>query len=176
MSETLRACPTPWCKHANRPPVLNGEMCKWVECPMCGVGGPIRDTKAKAIAAWNTRPTDTDEALKIDLAVFQEACEQRGQYMAERDIERLAHIETKKILTAADTDEALRAALEALNNYGCHSVSCANAGPDVPCHCGLEAAIAGAKEATTCRPPTGLGTQETLQADTSPTPILGEDQ
>ena len=38
------------------------------------------------------------------------------------------------------------------------------------------AVLADAKDATTCRPPTGLGTQETLQADTSQTPILGEDQ
>ena len=61
MSEQLKPCPNPWCRPLNTRMVkhrgwgiTNGEQ-YWVRCS-CGVCGPVKSTRAEAVAAWNTRP------------------------------------------------------------------------------------------------------------------------
>jgi hypothetical protein len=73
-------CPNPWCEAAERGPDfvpvirLHHFGDYRVVCTSCVTEGPLRQTKAEAIAAWNTRHqsrTDTlREAAKVRQAVF----------------------------------------------------------------------------------------------------------
>lgn len=55
----LEPCPNQWCERVEGPVVWPPEQRpKWnVICLDCGVQGPVADTEAEAITAWNTRPT-----------------------------------------------------------------------------------------------------------------------
>ena len=69
MSETLKACP--FCGGEAR---FNANMDdNYIECRTCRAQSEWFDTIREAIAAWNTRPTDTDEALEAALEVVRAA-------------------------------------------------------------------------------------------------------
>ena len=67
MSETLKACP--FCKsraHLCVEGEPGHENC-WVGCDACDTAGPSARNPEAAMTAWNTRPTDTDKALRAAL-------------------------------------------------------------------------------------------------------------
>jgi len=70
MSEELKPCPfCGWTK----PVIEHIEGTYNVECPDCASAGPLEDSRAQAIAAWNRRAdTDRIEALEAENARLRE--------------------------------------------------------------------------------------------------------
>ena len=68
-TEALKPCPSPWCNHRSfivhtSKDHFYGEAFQG-RCSQCNLGGPVKRTKAEAIAAWNTRaapPAQVDES------------------------------------------------------------------------------------------------------------------
>ena len=52
----VKLLPCPFCGWG-KPDVQHMDGCYNVDCPDCCAAGPIEDTRAEAIAAWNTRTT-----------------------------------------------------------------------------------------------------------------------
>lgn len=83
-AQELKACPNPWCSEKQNmarvrdvPKPTFRVICK------CGVMGPMALTEAKAITAWNTRPTEdrlvgaleeAERALEVLVATVQGEC------------------------------------------------------------------------------------------------------
>lgn len=65
----LLPCPNPWCEAPERdgdfsPDVVRGLFdTLFVACTSCCMKGPVRATRAEAIAAWNTRPASHEAEL-----------------------------------------------------------------------------------------------------------------
>jgi hypothetical protein len=55
---TLLPCPSPWCLSGDVGVFPTFGLRHYVFCRACMLGGPRRDTPAKAAAAWNTRHLD----------------------------------------------------------------------------------------------------------------------
>ncbi|WP_406238144.1 Lar family restriction alleviation protein [Acetobacter orientalis] len=53
MSEELKSCP--FCGSSNLHTPHPKHTSAWVTCNVCNAEGPIKHTRAEAIAAWNTR-------------------------------------------------------------------------------------------------------------------------
>lgn len=109
----LKPCPLPWCGCDNPQVIRWGPKEYEVRCParFCGCHGPLRDTEAEAITAWNTRPTP-------DLAERIEGLVERLEACPDINYARLVPIsqrETEYILPAS-LKFAILAALKEVNN------------------------------------------------------------
>ena len=78
MTEALKPCLNPWCNLTYLSPsivitekVFSGTMRSRVEC-LCGVKGPMCDTKEAAVAAWNTRSETPPYARLVSALKMQE--------------------------------------------------------------------------------------------------------
>jgi len=54
--ETIKPCP--FCGDRVFAVEATEMMGGYVKCPSCGTEGPVADSTAESVSAWNTRPTD----------------------------------------------------------------------------------------------------------------------
>ena len=71
----LMECPNPWCEHKKLPKAVVRKIYQFreciVECQDCGFEGPVRPTEAEAVAAWNERAPQGNEASE---EIFRQTC------------------------------------------------------------------------------------------------------
>lgn len=113
-ADEFKPCPTPWCHNPQPILCLSAEGAHYVWCgSICKAEGPRCETRAEAIAAWNTRPVEDE--LRAEVERLREAIACYEELLPEHEVERLrealdtirAEAEDNRI--AAIADDALTA-------------------------------------------------------------------